>query len=372
MMSELSLQPKSKLLVVELWGIGDLILSSSFLRNASRHYDITLVGKAHASATLRDTFPEIHFIEWNAPWTVFRGKYHFWRWDWRKLFEVLRQLRSLRADVGVSVRRDPRDHFFLWLCGIKRRIGFGIRGSGVFLTESLTLPTDVRHAAEDWADITKLVIADQSRDEDISPRLEHGNRVVERIREQLPQNNRPIVCLHAGARIPVRRWPEKYFSDLIARLRAQYDFSLILVPDPDGYGRGLSSIADRTLENLSVEQLVALISASDLLIANDSAPAHIAAACDCPVIAIFGPTEPRRFRPWGEKSRVVIRDICPYRPCFDYCHFSEPFCLTKLQPEVVWPEIQNQIDAWIKIGVLPRAFRPMSILHSENPVAGAS
>jgi ADP-heptose:LPS heptosyltransferase len=162
-----------------------------------------------------------------------------------------------------------------------------------------------------------------------------------------------VVCLHAGARIPVRRWPERNFAELIRRLRGRFDFHLLLIPDPDGYGRALASAADEVADNLSVEQLIAVIGEADLLISNDSAPAHIAAACGTPVIAIFGPTDPVRFKPWSEHQHVVIRDICPYRPCFDYCRFSEPFCLTKLRPDLVWPEIEEQVFDWIKQAVLP-------------------
>src|SRR5690348_8015728 len=117
---------KQKLLVVELWGIGDLILSSHFLQSASEAYDIILVGKRHARATLGETFPNMQFIEWNAPWTAFRRKYRFWRWDWRAFFAVIKQLRSLRPDIAVSVRKDPRDHLLMFLSGARKRVGFGV------------------------------------------------------------------------------------------------------------------------------------------------------------------------------------------------------------------------------------------------------
>jgi heptosyltransferase-2 len=47
---------------------------------------------------------------------------------------------------------------------------------------------------------------------------------------------------------------------------------------------------------------------------------------------------------------VVIRDICPWRPCFDYCKFSESYCLTKLGPEKAWPEIRDYVG-----GLFPSA-----------------
>jgi ADP-heptose:LPS heptosyltransferase len=75
----------------------------------------------------------------------------------------------------------------------------------------------------------------------------------------------------------------------------------------------------------------------------------MAAALDIPVIVLFGPTKPECFRPFGEQHLVVIRDICPLRPCFDYCQFPEPYCMTKLTPDSITSEIENQLVALQKI-----------------------
>jgi heptosyltransferase-2 len=72
---------------------------------------------------------------------------------------------------------------------------------------------------------------------------------------------------------------------------------------------------------------------------------------------VFGPTDPDWFRPWGENHHLAIRDICPWRPCFDYCKFSEPYCMTKLFPDKVWPEIREHLEALILRGVLSATLR---------------
>ena len=42
----------------------------------------------------------------------------------------------------------------------------------------------------------------------------------------------------------------------------------------------------------------------------------------------------------------------PWRPCFDYCLFQEPYCMTKLLPDAVWPEIYEHLRTQIGRGVL--------------------
>jgi heptosyltransferase-2 len=165
------------------------------------------------------------------------------------------------------------------------------------------------------------------------------------------------VCLHPGARIAVRRWPESYFRNIVERMRAQFDFHLALSPDPDGYGSGLAPLSDSLLPPLDVGELVDVLGRAELLICNDSGPGHIAASCGRPALVIFGPTDPDWFRPWGDRHHLVIRDICPWRPCFDYCKFTEPYCMTKLEPDRAWPEIREYLEGLVARGVVCRAFQ---------------
>ena len=322
--------PPKKLLVLELWGIGDLVFATTLLREAATKYDVTLLAKPHARPLLERSLPELLHVSWEAPWTAFTGKYELWRWPWRAIGNLIADLGSRRFDAVVSVRDDPRDHLLMRLIGAPRRIGFPARGSGVLLTDAVHRVSGSQHKVEDWRMIGAtlgLVGAAQAEPALRVARAENAGAI-------------PRVCMHLGARIPVRRWPVAYFAEVIGRLRARFKFHLTIVPDLDGYGAELGSLADHVETGLSLDQLTQLLAASDALICNDSAPGHLAAAVGTPVLAFFGPTDPVRYRPWGPAHEVVIRDLCPHRPCFDYCKFPEPYCLTRLTPDEVWPEVE--------------------------------
>jgi ADP-heptose:LPS heptosyltransferase len=158
------------------------------------------------------------------------------------------------------------------------------------------------------------------------------------------RSEKPTVTVHLGAGQPVRHWPEAYWKQILQQLREQFDFHLIVSPDRDGFGASLQSMADTFIANLDVCELVDLMARSNIVLCHDSGPAHVAAACGVPTIAFFGPGEPRWFRPWGENHQIIIRDICPYRPCFDFCRFPENYCLTKMTPAEVWPEIKSHFE----------------------------
>lgn len=344
-----------KLLVLEFWGLGDLTFSTPLLQAARGKYQITLVGKQHAAALLQPTFPEVRYLSYDAPWSAYRGKYALWRWNWNELLSLLGRLRRERFDAAVSVRNDPRDHLFLWLTGAATRFGFPLKGSEAFLTHPLSRNTPRQHKVEDWRTVGRaLGLPDVEKKE---PHLDHTRYHAGSIDARLEHPGKPVLALHPGARIAVRRWPENYFRRLVEKLRATFDFHLVLVPDPDGYGNDLIPFADTVLHPLSVGELVDILGRCDVLLCNDSGPGHLAAACGRPTIPIFGPTDPDWFRPWGADHHVVIRDICPWRPCFDYCKFHEPYCLTKLSPEAVWPEIREHLETLIDRQVLPAFMR---------------
>ena len=56
----------------------------------------------------------------------------------------------------------------------------------------------------------------------------------------------------------------------------------------------------------TLEVLVALIRRARLLVGGDSGPLHLACGVGCPVVALYGPTDPAVNAPWGVPSRIVV------------------------------------------------------------------
>jgi heptosyltransferase-1 len=65
-----------------------------------------------------------------------------------------------------------------------------------------------------------------------------------------------------------------------------------------------------------VTDLVALARAASLIVSGDTGPTQIAAAVGTPVVALFGPTSPRRNGPWRERDISLSR----YESCD--CHYE--------------------------------------------------
>src|SRR5207249_4104586 len=121
-----------KLLVVELWGLGDLLIATPFLQAASRRFDVTLVAKPYAADLQPRFWKDVKVIPFVAPWTAFEGKYLLWSWPWRELVRLVRRLSRERFDFGLSARWDPRDHLLLMLARARERLGYTRLQSEIF------------------------------------------------------------------------------------------------------------------------------------------------------------------------------------------------------------------------------------------------
>lgn len=299
------------MLVVELWGIGDVALAVPFLQAAATRARVTLLAKKHAAPILRRFAPEVELVSLVAPWTAFSGKYRLHRWPWRTLTKLRHSLRQRQFDLAVSGRPDPRDHFLLRLAGARRRLGYPRAGSNWLLTEALS-PPDRPHRAEHWRKLAETL----------------GWQAPARP-QNLPANRAPRkgrIVIHTGAGHPVRRWPRDRFVKIDARLRS--------------IGRDVLMIDD-TFGDL--DALLDVLADASAFIGNDSGPGHLAALSGVPTFTIFGPQLPELFAPRHPKASWIEGGPCPYKPCFDACRFPSPHCLESIDDETAW----LQLTRWL-------------------------
>lgn len=334
---------KPKLLVLELWNVGDLAITTPFLRAACEKFEVTLLAKPFAS-DLHDRFwPEVKVAAFNAPWTAFERKYELWAWPWRQMLASLRQLRRERFDVALSGRPwDPRDHVLLWLSGARARLGFPRVGSQLFLTRSLSPPPPLSHRYDYWRVIAGAL--DLKLPE----------------RDNIPQLRKPggrIVFVHTGAGQPVRVWPLDRYRQIVENLRARgHVVRVVCNPEQRDWwvAAGEKDVATPT----TIAGLLGLMADAGVFIGNDSGPGHLAAFSGIPTFTFFGPQVPEWFVPLHPAAEWVDGKACPYKPCSDSCMFATPLCLFEVGVSEVWPRVEAFVQKHIPLYPPEPAARP--------------
>ncbi len=157
------------------------------------------------------------------------------------------------------------------------------------------------------------------------------------------------VLLVPGAGWAVKAWPAERFAALARALSGRgHPVSVVGGPGEESVvttvatsGRAQAMPAD-----LGVGPLGALLERAAVVVANDSGPAHLAAALGTPVVTIFGPTAPGRWGPPSEGGLVVTSDP-PCGPCSDFggrgCREARRHCLEDLDVERVLEAVARLI-----------------------------
>jgi ADP-heptose:LPS heptosyltransferase len=318
---------RPKLLVLELWGLGDLAMATPFIQAASEKYEVTVVAKDYGRDLQPRFWPSVNLITNSLPWTAFRKKYHLWRWPWKNLFRLVRQLRREKFDFAVSARWDPRDHVLMWLVGARQRFGFPRTGSQFFLTKTRSA-IPAKHRYEHWRELGVLL--------GLTLPATSGLRV------QPGSANRRII-IHTGASLPLRVWPLERFKKLAAHLRKQ-NSEVLIACDTSQRDWWANNGEPNVFSARNVSELTQLLDSAKAFIGNDSGPGHLAAICGTPTFTIFGPALPELIAPIHPLSAWADGKPCKFKPCKDYCRFSVPHCLQDISEA----EVQSQVNAFLR------------------------
>src|SRR5262245_5475691 len=229
---------------------------------------------------------------------------------------VARRLRGEAFDVVVSPHRSFRTALVLAAAGIPRRVGFA-DSHGAFLFHERVTRDRRQHDVE-----RNLTLLEPFGATVGLPRLHvpvHPAAVA-RAGDLIPEGRGPLVGLAPGSVWATKRWHPDGFAGVARAMRDEGARVVVLgAPGEQAIaedvvrraGGGATVLAGRT----DLATLVAVIDRLALLVANDSAPMHLACARDTPVVAVFCATTPALgYGPWGPRSAVVQADLA-CRPC---------------------------------------------------------
>lgn len=327
-----------RILVVRLDSIGDVLLSEPAIAALHQRFPkarLDVVVAPEGKAILQNNACVDSFAVCKVPWySAWRGERVSWLKALAEVLGLVRRLRRERYDIAIELRGDIRDILFAVLAGARIRVGNGWRGGGFLLDRDVPLDRNLHRV--DFA--LGIVAAVGAGGEGRSPKICLAEAERERAHDLLPLDPPAYVAFHLGSGFPSKCLPVEKFVEAANALSGR-GRRPVLVGGPgekdlaEGYLRHFTSECIDLVGKLGLIELAAVLERCALFIGNDSGPMHISAAMGTPIVAVFGPSDPRVFGPHGVEHKIVAVDL-PCRPCDHvHCVHKEYVCMTSIRAE---------------------------------------
>ncbi|MDD5045000.1 MAG: glycosyltransferase family 9 protein, partial [Candidatus Omnitrophica bacterium] len=182
----------------------------------------------------------------------------------------------------------------------------------------------------------------------------------------------PIAVVSPGARSHIKRWKEEGFIELVDRLKEEFGMQVVLVGDKEDkpVASRIAAGVSNTLLDLSgktsLGELAALLERASLVITNDSAVLHLAGYLNVAVVALFGPTDEKKYGPWSQNSVTVKKEIfC--RPCSKaQCPPETLKCMSAIKVQDVLRAVRQILSGSSPVPLTQPKFQRILIVRTDR------
>lgn len=187
-------------------------------------------------------------------------------------------------------------------------------------------------------DTTKSVI---NRIQNIIPEYSEGDKLI-------------LINPNASELLPQRRWDRKNYQELIKKILLEYKDVYVLItgaPSEKDEAQELANqCGDRCYSfagEVKLVELLSLYSISQIMVTNDSGPAHFAAVTNMPTIVLFGPETPHLYSSLGKTRPVYANLACS--PCVSAANHrktpcNDNVCLQSITVEQVFNVLKEEYE----------------------------
>lgn len=284
------------------------------------------------------------------------------------VFREAREWRARRFDLALLFPNSFAPALIAALARVPIRAGYATQGRAPLLTHRVAVP--------DWRGQRHEVFYYLHLVAELERRL-YGSTTVETrepetglcvtdarlhaaqglLRESGARPGRPLVAICPGStNSRAKRWPSERFAAVADLLSERVGAEIVLVGAAEE--SDISAEVARHMRarpvvltgRTDLAQTTAVLKAADLLVTNDTGPAHVAAAVGCPVVVIFGPTNPVTTRPFSTTAEVV-RHPPDCAPCMLRDCPIDHRCMTAISPEDVFERAADALKLGQKVEV---------------------
>jgi len=280
----------------------------------------------------------------------------------RQEYELARELRKRRFDLTIGFTEGDRTAWYSLLCGARYRFGIPRHSWSKFDPRRQGYHFPVYHTAEVMHEVERHFWLLENAGLKLRS-TRPGNLclvVTEEMRawaakELAPLRPARVVHVHPVSRWLWKCWGIREMAEVIDWLQTERNARVVVTTGPAA--RELEQAREmvrlcRTRPlfyegNLSLSQIAALSAASDGYFGVDTAPMHMAAAVGVPVVALFGPTNPRNWGPWTPVGQVLAKTcLCNAKGGTEACDWNQVrACLAA----ITVPEAKAALDQMLAL-----------------------
>jgi heptosyltransferase I len=272
--------------------------------------------------------------------------------NWGEAWTSLRELRARQFDRVIDLQSLARSGLCAWLANGGFTVGVEDRREGAPALHDLSVPrpSPLTHAVDWYLQVLPLLGVPVHRDFTWIP---ERPVVAGAVREKWDLRGERWIALQPGARWENKRWPVEHFAQVAKLCAAGFPdarFAILGSAGERGLGETIArAVPGRCLNlagGLSLPEMIEWLRLCEVMVSNDTGPMHVAAALGKPVVALFGPTEPRRTGPYGQTERA-LQFPAPCAPCLkSECHAASRLeCLRRITPQTVAQRVAEALGA---------------------------
>lgn len=329
-----------KILVIKLTMMGDTILLYPAVKALKEKF-------SNAKLTILCSKVNIDIVEmWDFVDEIIVFEFDkFFRKPWVILLQIFSLWRK-NFDLAVDFEQWFRITPIIAFISSKYKVGFRTpKQLRHYLFDNWVLHIKGKHEVECFCDIVKTLgveVKDKNLFLKIVPEVK---KKIKDILNHYDIQEKKFVIIHPGCGIHgyYRQWDIDRYAIVAEYIRSKYGYKIVLTGSKDDiklskefrkfYKKDYLDLIGKT----TLQELIALVSLTKFILCGNTGVLHIAAALSIPTIAIHGPTDPKKWGPWGG-GHVVIKSDLVCAPClylgFEYgCNKKE--CLKKISADVV-------------------------------------
>ena len=246
-------------------------------------------------------------------------------------FDVRKEIRKITFDITIDFQRTLKSGLFCMMSKTRRRVGFDRKRckemTWLYPFERIPASDPGKHMLLQYLEFSDYLGATGNN-------ISWGLSYSDENRFQIPGK---YIVLNIGATKKVNLWNPEGFASLAAYIYLKYGFTCVLTGGNEdaGFSEKISGLSNHKVINLvgktSINDLKNIIGNSELVVSCDTGPMHLAVALGKNVVALFGPSDPRRTGPF--KGEVIQKEF-DCLPC-NKKHCPDPLCMSSISHEEV-------------------------------------